>query len=66
MIKLSERKATVTCGENVVVTDTLIQTRISNLNSRDLFAGKSLRAHDLNRRPVSSLHAAFFSHVTFL
>src|SRR5712692_6244747 len=39
-----ERRATVTCGENVAVTDTPIQTRISNVNSRDLFAGKSLRA----------------------
>jgi len=44
-----ERKATVTCGENVAVTDTPIQTRISNVNSRDLFAGKSLRAPATNQ-----------------
>jgi hypothetical protein len=31
-------------------TETPPQTRISNLNSGDLFAGKWLRAHDLNQR----------------
>jgi hypothetical protein len=32
----------------VAVTETRIQIRISNLNSRDLFACKWLRAGDLN------------------
>ena len=45
------RKAVETFGENVAVTETRIQIRISNLNSRDLFACKWLRAHDLNQRP---------------
>jgi len=39
-----ERKAAETFGENVAVTETRIQIRISNLNSRDLFACKWLRA----------------------
>jgi hypothetical protein len=34
----------------VAVTETRIQIRISNLNSRDLFACKWLRARDLNQR----------------
>jgi hypothetical protein len=42
--ELAHRKAAGTCGENVAVTETRIQTRISNLNSGDLFAGKWLRA----------------------
>jgi hypothetical protein len=33
---------------------TPIQTRISNLNSGDLFAGKSLRAPDLCPRPIAA------------
>jgi hypothetical protein len=39
-----ERKAAETFGENVAVIETRIQVRISNLNSRDLFACRWLRA----------------------